>query len=255
MPNDLPPRDHNHPPELVGFDELSGRVNGFIDTSNRWIIERPTLTDADMADKASGLKTQLGDLKKDLDKRRREAKKPHEDAASAVDAVFKPMIDLVDRAYRAIGDKITAFMLEQQRKADEERRQKEAEARRQREEAEAAAERAREEASKQGGDALRAQAEAEAKARLAAQAEKDAAKPTKVQLRGDYTTKAVSLRVTWHARVTDETAALRHYAKNKIVRAAALKAALDVAASEAKLAKNKDAAPPGFEFYSESRAA
>lgn len=245
----------NNPPEPIDVTAIKEKVDERIDIANRWIVERPTLTDADMADKANGLKTQLLELKREVDKLRRDAKKPLEDAEAAIDAQFKPLIDLVERAYKAISDKLTAYLQEQQRLAREEQARKQAEARRQREEAEAAAQAAAEEAKRTGGDALRAQQEADAKARLAAQAEKDAAKPVKVQLRGDYTTKAVSLRTTWRAEVVDEKEALKSYGKHPVVRAAALKAALELATAEAKVAKREDAAPAGFRFVADQKAA
>jgi hypothetical protein len=245
----------NNPPEPIGYAAIKEKVDERIDSANRWITERPTLTDADMADRANGFKSQLGDLKKEVTSALREAKKPYEEAAAAVDGHFRPLLDLVERAYKAIGDKLTAYMQEQQRLAQEEQRRKAEEARKQREEAEAAARRAKEEAERAGGDAIRAQQEAEAAARLAALAEREAAKPAKVQLRGDFGRRAVGLRTTWRAEVVDEQIALKTYGKHPVVRAAALKAALELATAEAKVAKREDAAPAGFKFVSDSKAA
>lgn len=245
----------NNPPEPIDFDAIRTKVDERIDFANRWITERPKLTDADMADRANGFKTQLSDLRKEVDKARRDLKKPHEDAAASVDQQFRPLLDLVDRAYKAMGEKLTAYLQEQQRLAEEERRRQADEARQRREEAEAAALRAREEASRAGGNALQAEQEAEAAARLAAQAEQEARKPVKVQIRGDFGRRAAGLRTTWKAEVVDQKAALRHYGKHPKVQEAALAAALELANAEARVSKREDAAPPGFKFFADSKAA
>lgn len=245
----------NFPPEPIDITPFKEKVDERIGIANRWITERPTLTDADMADRANGFKTQLSDLRKEIDKARRDRKKPHEDAADAVDQQFKPLLDLIDRAYKAMGERLTAYLQEEQRKANEERRRQAEEAQRRRQEADEAAQRAREEATRTGGNALQAEQEADAAARLAAEAEKEAAKPVKVQLRGDFGRRAAGLRTTWRAEVVDEKEALKTYGKHPVVRAAALKAALELATAEAKVAKRADAAPAGFKFIADQKAA
>ena len=65
---------------------------------------------------------------------------------------------------------------------------------------------------------------------------------------------AMSLRATWRARVIDETAALRAYAKHPDVRAAALAQVVKTATREARLQKDKTKAKPGIEYYVEERA-
>lgn len=245
----------NNPPESIDFDAIKTKVDERIDAANRWITERPRLTDADMADRANGFKTQLLDLKKEVDGARRTLKKPHEDAEAAIDQQFKPLLDLIAAAYKAMADKVTAYLQEQQRLAQEERRRQAEEARRKREEAEAAAARAHEEAGRAGGNVLQAEQEAVAAARLAAQAEQEAQRPVAVQLRGTFSRRAAGLRKTWYAEITDEKAALKHYAKHQKVRAAALAAALELANAEAKVSKSEGAAPPGFAFKFREQAA
>jgi hypothetical protein len=59
----------------------------------------------------------------------------------------------------------------------------------------------------------------QAAAEAAKAAEKQAAKPVeRAQVKSDYSVRAQSLRVYWHARVTDESEALRSYAKKSEVR-------------------------------------
>ncbi len=239
-----------HNSGIAIFDEANERI----DVANRWITERPQIEDAEQADKAGGFKKQLSETKKALDAARREEKAPHDLAAKEVDAKFKPVIDLVDRALAAITAKLTAYLQAEQRKADEERRQREAEAKRKIDEAAAAQRKAEEEARRAGGDALRAQAAADAAGKAAADAVRAASEPARATVKGDFTTRAMSLRTIWRARIVDEKAALKHYAKHPAVRAAALEKIRELAEAEARTRKGEHP-PEGIEFYPDQKAA
>ncbi|HVY51878.1 MAG TPA: hypothetical protein VHA07_10010 [Devosia sp.] len=246
----------NNPPEPIEFERLSVEANERIDVANRWLTERPEITDAEMADRAAGFEAQLRGTTKALDDARRAEKKPLEDQLKAIDARYRPLTDLLAKAKDMIVARRNAWLRAEEVRLAREKAAAEAEARRRREEAAAAQRRAEEAARQAGADALRAQQAAEDAARRAAAAEQVAAKaPEKAVIKGDYTARAVGLRSNWTAVVTDEAAALRSYGKHPVVRKAALEAALKLAIAEAKAAKDPNAAKPGFRFYDAAREA
>lgn len=60
--------------------------------------------------------------RKDADAKRVEAKKPHDDAAKAVQAAWKPLLDRLDAATAALKDAVTPYRLARQKAKDEEAR-------------------------------------------------------------------------------------------------------------------------------------
>lgn len=236
----------NNPPEPTPFERLKVEADERIDTANRWITERPTITDSAMAEKATGFRDQLAATYKATEAQRKADKEPHMLAAKAVDAQYAPVLSLLESAGKAIKAKITDYLVAEQAKADAERRAREEAAWQARIQAEKD-KYAAEEAAK-GGDVLRAQATAEASAKAAADAAKAAEEPVRATIKGDYNARAVTLRSSWSAEVTDEAGALKHYAKHPQVRAAALAKALDLATADAKALKDATRAPPGFRF-------
>lgn len=246
----------NKPPEPTEFERLTPIANERIDTANRWMTERPEITSAEMADKAAGFEAQLRGTWREMDDARRAEKKPLEEQLKAIDARYNPFLRLLDSAKNMILDRRNAWLRAEEKRLAEERMAAEVAARRQREEAEIARRRAEEAERQAGADALRAKLAAEDAARRAAQLEQAAAKmPEKAAIKGDYTPRAVSLHAKWTAVVTDEKEALKHYGKDPVVRRAALDAALKLAQAQAKVAKSKDAAPPGFRFFDAAREA
>jgi len=81
-----------------------------------------------------------------------------------------------------------------------------------------------------------------------------ASDPARPRLKGDYSRRAMGLRSNWKARIIDEQAALRHYAKHPVIRAAALAAIRKVASDEAVASKGSSKPPPGCEFFNDERA-
>lgn len=130
---------------------------------------------------------------KDADKARAEEKKPHDDAAKAIQIKWKPIIEKADRGTVACKDALTPYRTAKQRAKDEAAREA-------REKAEAKAEAAREALQKSDDLETRFAAEQELEA---------AAKLTSVANRIDRS--ATGLRTYWEAEITDRKAALRHY--------------------------------------------
>lgn len=134
---------------------------------------------------------------KDADKARVAEKRPHDEAAKAVQEKWKPIINKADRGVVACKGALTPFRMEKQRAADEA-------ARKAREAAEAK-QRAAQEAL-QTSDDLEAKYQAE-------QELEQAKKLTAVANRIDRS--ATGLRTSWEAELTDKGAALRHYLKTQ----------------------------------------
>lgn len=169
---------------------------------------------------------------KDADKARAEEKKPHDDAAKAVQAKWKPIIDKADRGVTACKDALTPYRTAKQRAKDEA-------ARKAREEAEA-----REKAAQ---EALRASDDLEAK--YQAEQEIEAAKKlAAVANRIDRS--ATGLRTFWEAEITDRKAALLHYIARFPERFEAL---IQQLADED--ARGTRAPVPGVIFHERKRAA
>ena len=135
---------------------------------------------------------------KAIEERRKEQKQPHMDAATAVDSAFNPLKTPVQELGKALGAVHTAYLVEKQRKLDEQRAAERAEAKRKQDEADAAAAKAAEE-----GDAI-AQAQAQ-------QLQKEAAKEVK------QTSKPAVARVA-SASGGGRTASLRTYHVAKLER-------------------------------------
>lgn len=134
---------------------------------------------------------------KDADEARKEEKKPHDDAAKAVQAKWKPVIDKADRGVSECKAALTPYRIEKQRIADEA-------ARKAREEAEA--KQAAAQAALKQSDDLESRFQAE-------QELEQARKLTAVANKIDRS--ATGLRTSWEAELTDKTAALRHYLKTQ----------------------------------------
>lgn len=135
--------------------------------------------------------------RKAADTERAAEKKPHDDAAKAVQVRWKPLLDKCDMAAEEIKRLLTPYRTAKQRAKDEA-------ARKAREEAEAKAAAAQE--------ALRQSDDLEA--RFAAEVElKQAKKLEAVANRIDRT--ATGLRTYWEAEITDRKAALLHYLKEQ----------------------------------------
>lgn len=140
-----------------------------------------------------GLLDEFRTASKDADKARVEEKRPHDEAAKAVQTKWKPIIDKADRGAAACKDALTPYREAKQRAKDDA-------ARKAREEAEAK-ERAAQEALRQTDDLdarYDAEVQLEAAQKLAAKAKRIEAAPT-------------GLRTYWEAEIIDRRAALGHY--------------------------------------------
>jgi hypothetical protein len=130
--------------------------------------------------------------RKDADAQRAEEKRPHDEAAKAVQQAWKPLLDRCDAAANALKQALTPYRTEKQRAKEEA-------ARKAREEAEARQKEAQQKLRQ--SDDLEARFEAEQELKVAS-------KLTAAANRIDR--EATGLRTHWEAEVTDRRAALNH---------------------------------------------
>lgn len=208
---DSPGIGDNQPPPAEAFRD---RIDRLLDVANRWLKERPVILDEDMAAKCIDFLDQIGQEAKAVEEQRRAEKKPHDEAGRAVDAKYKPLTALLDTAKTMLKPRLTVWL-----NAKELRRQAAVLA------AEAAAyaamqEVARLEAEAAKGANVQAVVAAEDAAAIADAAVKqaDAIAESRAQVRGDYSTRARSLRGQWKAELTSMDDAFRFYRNHPDVR-------------------------------------
>lgn len=151
------------------------------------------VTNDDQEEAIDALAKDFLKAKQDADKARAAEKKPHDDAAKAVQTKWKPIVDKAARGQCECLDALAPFRIAKQKAKDEA-------ARKAREEAEAK-QRAAQEALRQSDD-LEARFQAEQQLE---QAKKLNAAANKIDR------SASGLRTYWEAEITDRSAALRHY--------------------------------------------
>lgn len=178
----------NNPPPVVAMslhvDDLFSLVSGS--------TASPVTND----EQEAALDALLADVRKaanDADERRKAEKKPHDDAAKAVQAAWKPILDKCDSAATAIKNALTPYREARQRAKDEAARKARAEAE--------AAQQAAQQALRQSDDL---------EERFAAEEGlKRASKLTAVANRIDRA--PTGLRTYYEAEITDRREALKHY--------------------------------------------
>lgn len=192
MPDTTVGPGHNQPPADEQFETLRNRVDHLAEVGRRWADERPKIADEDQAKKASTFVAQIREALKAIEAARKDEKAPHIDAGRAVDQKWKPLAALLEPIQGAMGQKLTAWQVAQQRIADEARRKAEQEAAKRQAEADRLAAEA-----KTVEDQERA-----AQAAQAADAEAQKAKAIDSRTRSD-TGQTTSLRKAWKFEITD----------------------------------------------------
>lgn len=243
MTTPAPGLGHNLPPLLDRAAELVANVN-------RWRKERPAITSEEQAKIADDNITLLRAMRDELKAAQDEHCAPLEQALFIIKLGYKDPRALVKLALESMlalqttwlekkRDRLAAEAAERKRLADQ--------AITTAVEAEALARRPGATVEQQlAATRLHEAADQATKAALTA--------PRRPRVKGDYSPRAMSLHSRWKARVIDEPAALRHFAKHPEIRAAALEAITAVASKMAKDCKGEGPPPPGTEFYNEEHA-
>ena len=225
-------------------DTFKDRVNEFGKAAVEW--GKAEINDDATAEQLNDFITGARKLRKEIDEARVALKKPHDDAAAAVQAAFKPLMDAVDKAGKAGKALLTSYA---QRKEAELRRQQEEEMRRAAE-AEAAAQAKAAEATAEGD--FVAAAEAETKVEEAAKELDQVQKPVKAQVKSaSGAGRTQSMRTYRTAKMTNPTQAVAYYRTHPQV----TDLVQQLANADLRRAKGEPVTIPGFEIIEERRVA
>lgn len=179
---------------MTPFDAHQVNVDDLRNEASAW-LDGKDVTTAEEADAIDLLIKMARSARDEADKARAAEKKPHDDAAKAVQAKWKPLVDTADRILKVCLEKVGSWRIA-------EAQRKEAEAARAR--AEAEAERLAEvEATRAAAGNLTAREEADQIAASAKQADKAATKAEKAAQTG------LGLRTVRTLKITDTNALAR----------------------------------------------
>lgn len=218
-------------------------IDDLYSEAGNWLDGAPVETQ-EQAETLGKLLAAFREARKGADGQRAVEKKPHDDAAKAVQAAWKPLIDKAERAEKVLKNAIGAYQL----KLEAEQRARAAEASRIAEEERKAAQAALQAAS--GSDRLSDAEEAEEALKRAQRAEREAVQADRAKPLVATGGRSVGLRSYWEAELTDAAAALKHY---RTVQPEALKAWLLEQAQRDVRAGSRSI--PGFNIREDRRAA
>lgn len=217
---------HNNPPpaaELFAeeIESLKARAEAFGE-----------ITDAN-AGAASDLIKLAKKLAKDIDDKRKEEKQPHLDAGRQIDGTYNPLVEAAKKAPASVERALTAYVVEQKRKAEDARREAERKAA---EEAEKA--RRLQNDALLAEDAAAAAKAAENEAKLVAAEEKQAG-----NVKGSEGFRASGLRTVRKAKITNATMLVTFY----MARPEVIELCERLANADIRAAKGGQVAIPGIE--------
>lgn len=203
---EVPVMGHNNPPSP--FEDAQTKIENLYGEAKHWLGGDP-IDSEELAEGVTDLLNQLRAAGKEAETLRVEEKKPHDTAAKAVQAKFKPLSDMVGLATDAAKKALQPWLV---KKAEE----KAAEDARLQAKADEAAQREREAGEKARGDDLgdqQALLEAEEASNKAKAIAKHAENKSSGMKVGGA--KAISLRTSYEPELTDGPAAAEHYWKTK----------------------------------------
>ena len=246
--NDAPSIGHNQPPDPG--DELLRRVAELTANANAWLKERPEIATPEQAGAAQLFIDQILATRDDLTAQWAKEREPFDQELVMLRVRYADPTALLDLSLSAMRAKAGVWLEKQRERLAQEKAERERLAITLRSLADQLAHDAA-----QPGATVEDQLAAKRAETAANQAEKDAGKkPTRAQIKGDYAARAMTLRQTWHARITDETKALEFFCARGGSRQALLAVALKEAGAMARHEKRADKAPPGVEFFSTEKA-
>lgn len=201
------PIGHNNPPEPTPLEQAREALSLLDVEASAWFDGTP-IENERQAEDVARLLDAARKAEKQFDGHRKAEKQPHDDAAKAVDAAWKPVITDAKRIVEIAKAAQTTWLI----KLDNEKRAREEAARK---EAEAKAAEARRLAEQNDGSLTAAKArdaaieEAKRAEAIAARAAHDKAKA-----KGAGMTRAIGLRTTWRSEVQEHRVLLNHIAKS-----------------------------------------
>lgn len=191
---------HNNPP--TPFEQMEAEILVLFDQAKGFLDGEP-IADQKQADAVGLLDGMIMKARKAADELRVEEKRPHDEAAKAVQEKFKPLLTRCDLARDACKQALTPYL----RKLEEEKRALAEEARRIADEERRKAKEALQASHRYD---LEAREAAEAQLKQAEAAEKAASRAEKDKAHVAGAGRAKGLRTTYRAEVTDYTAFARH---------------------------------------------
>lgn len=214
MPDGSPaPAGHNNPPAFDPevLSALSAKTEEFLEVTQKW-LELDKIETEEHAGQVTDQIDGLRGLFKKVDTARKDAKRPHDEAGKAVQAAFSPVLEKLKRAADALKPKLAAFAAAKAAREAEEQRKAQEEADRKAAEAEAARK-----AAEESGN-IGAQVDAEEAAKAAEAAQKDAARPTKSNVKSATGAgRTMSLREVKEVEVTNINVLFMHYKEREEV--------------------------------------
>lgn len=203
VPDAPAPAGHNNPPEPTAFEAFEAHIGDLFAEARNHLDGAGVNSEAE-AEAVAKLMDLLRTAHKDADKARAEEKKPHDDAAKAVQARWKPLLEKAELAVSTCKKALAPWLAkkEAEAKAAAEAARKEAEER-----ARAAAEAMRQAAT----DDLSAREDAEDLVRAAKEAEAEAKRAEKARPQAAGGARAATLRTTYRPELTAPSEALKHY--------------------------------------------
>lgn len=194
----------NQPPEPTPFEAAEKEIGDLYEEARAW-LDGAKVDRQELADGIGNLLGMLRSAEKKADTARAAEKKPHDDAAKAVQAKYRPLLDRAQLASDACKKALAPWLakLEQEKREAAEKARIEAEQRQWL--AEQAVQAARD-------ASLDEQAKAEARVKAAKEAERDAKRAEKAPaVAGGAVGRSVGLRTVHYAVMTDPVAAARHF--------------------------------------------
>jgi hypothetical protein len=243
--DDEPREGHNQPPPSDALE----RAADLVANANRWRQERPEIANEEQAGAAQTFVDQLRKVRDDLDADQKTEIEPFDAIIFAIKLRYKDPRALVQLALVGMLQLTTAWLdkvkARKNREADDRRRA-----------ADEAIERANKAITAAVTDrTVEADLAAKRATEEAERLRKAAAKPVeRPHVKGDYSNRAMGLRQFWHAEITNETDALRSYAKHPKIREAALIAVKRQANLDARTEKDASKAPKGVAFIATEKA-
>ena len=223
------------------FDIARDEINDLYDEARNFLDG--TIETQEQADAIGRLLEMIRKAHKTAEAGRKDEKRPHDEAGFAVQEKWKPIITKANLAADTCKQSLTPFLQAQARAQAEKERIA-------REEAEAAERAAQDAFARSGVGDLEAREEAERLAKAAESASRDASRAAKVKAQAKGGARAVSLRSSYRASITDMQAFARYVWLNHRNEHETFLAAL-----AQRLVNSKQREIPGVEIHEERTAA
>lgn len=106
-----------------GDMSLAEQIKDYANSAIEW-LKKHGIKDTKSKDMAANYRSELLRLRKVVDKAREDEKRPHLEASRAVDAKYMPLVDEADAAAAMLRDALTAYMRDEERRLEAERKAK-----------------------------------------------------------------------------------------------------------------------------------